>query len=244
MPPSAASKRPGFRVRRAGERAARVSEELALEEALDDGGAVVGDETLVAPGSGLVQRARHQFLARTRLPGDERGAHVRRQPPDRVEQLLHDGASADHPAVFEALGRLAVRGKRVAAAIEAFADAREQFLQTFEVERLRDVVAGAELHRLDGALHRRLRGHEDDLARRRRLAHRAKDFEAADVRHLQIDQRGGGLRGGDHLERIAAVDGRRHAEAAALHEPLGRAANALVVVRDENQRRAGLLHGH
>ena len=40
-------------------------------------------------GPSAVQRARHQLLAGAGLAGDQHGAHVRRQPPDAVEQLLH-----------------------------------------------------------------------------------------------------------------------------------------------------------
>ncbi len=70
----------------AGERAALVAEELALDELLRDGRAVDLDERLVLAARVLVQRAGDELLARAALAGDEhRGRRVGHALEDRVE---------------------------------------------------------------------------------------------------------------------------------------------------------------
>src|SRR6185295_3274280 len=53
---------PRLVVGRAGERAAHVPEQLALEQRFDDGGAVDGDEALAAARAQLVNRVRDALL--------------------------------------------------------------------------------------------------------------------------------------------------------------------------------------
>ena len=108
--------------------------------------------------------ARDQFLARPGLAGDERRADVRRQPADRIEQLLHRRAAADHPLEFEAARELAVDGQEQPPALDAALDRREQLAQPLEVERLAQIVERAELDRFDRGIDRAVRRHENYLA--------------------------------------------------------------------------------
>ena len=71
---------------RARERAALVAEELALEQARRDGGAVDLDEAALAPRAALVDRARDQLLAGARLAADQ---HRRAGGRHRLHQLQH-----------------------------------------------------------------------------------------------------------------------------------------------------------
>ena len=89
----------GFR--RPGERAALVAEQFALEQGVDDGRAVDGHEAAVTPRPHVMEATRHQFLAGAGLARHQHRPHVRREPADRVEQLLHRRAAADHAVELE-----------------------------------------------------------------------------------------------------------------------------------------------
>ena len=82
-------------LRRAGEGALAVAEQLALEQRLGDGGAVDGQERGVGAGRGAVDAARHQLLAGAGLALDQdrdrRGGGALHQPED----LGHGRRAAD-----------------------------------------------------------------------------------------------------------------------------------------------------
>src|SRR6185369_11429144 len=79
----------GLPLRRAGERALLVSEELALEQRLRKGGAMNRDERLVLARALLVDRARDQLLAGAGLAAHEHGRVARRDLLDRREDIAH-----------------------------------------------------------------------------------------------------------------------------------------------------------
>ena len=125
-----------------------------------------GDELAVARGAAeLVQRARDELLARAGFAGDERRAHVRRQPADRVEQLLHRRALRPiMPWNSNRLRDLAVDGQQQTAPLDAALHRRQQLAEALEVERLGQVVERAELDRFDRGVDRGVRGHQNHLA--------------------------------------------------------------------------------
>ena len=143
----------GLRFDGAGERAAHVAEQLALEQRVDDRRAVDRDERLACAGPGLMERARGEFLAGAGLAADQHDLRVRRQPLNQAEHLLHHRAAAEHAAELELARDLAL--ERDAPARGARARARmslEHLPEAIEVERLGEVLARAELDRLDGAV--------------------------------------------------------------------------------------------
>jgi hypothetical protein len=80
---------------RAREGAALVAEELALEDALGERGAVHGHEEAVRTRAPVVDGARDQLLARARLALDQDGAAVRRHLVDERQHLVHDRLADD-----------------------------------------------------------------------------------------------------------------------------------------------------
>src|SRR5262249_32719238 len=68
---------------------------LALEEARRDGGTVDLDECASAPGASVVDGARDQLLARTRLAEDEDGRVGLRDDLDLLEHVAERAAAAD-----------------------------------------------------------------------------------------------------------------------------------------------------
>ena len=98
-------------LRRAGERALLVAEQLALEQGLRQRADVDGDERLVAPRAERAKRARDELLPRAALPLDEHGARHGRHLLDLDHHLAHRLALADQPRGF-----LRARGARAGVA--------------------------------------------------------------------------------------------------------------------------------
>ena len=99
MPPSAASNAPIAIAIGAGERAAHVAEELALEHARRDGAAVDDDERLLAPRSALHDLHRHELLARAARAFDEHVGAARADALERGEEPAHRERHAVEVAV-------------------------------------------------------------------------------------------------------------------------------------------------
>ena len=97
VPPVRLAEAPGARGHRAGEGAALVAEELALEQLARDRGGVDGDEGRVGARARRVDRARHQLLAGPALAGDQHRHVARRDLAHRLEDLEQLGAAADQP---------------------------------------------------------------------------------------------------------------------------------------------------
>ena len=95
VPPSASSNRPGAVGDRAGEGAARVAEQLRLEQLVGQRRAVDVAEPALAPRAELVHRPRHQLLADAALPFDQRREWRRCRAADRLAHLGHRRADAD-----------------------------------------------------------------------------------------------------------------------------------------------------
>ena len=228
---------------RAGEGAAHVPEQLALEQCLDDGGTVDGHEAALAAGPGLVQRAGDKFLARPGFTSDERGAHVRRQSADDAEQFLHQRAAADHAAELEVAGDVTLHGEEAATAVEVLAHGSEQLLETGEVERLAQIVHGPELDRFDRGVDGGKAGHQHRLALGIDVADGADDIEPADVRHAQVDHRDVGAPGLQLGDRLAPARARNHVVPGLAAEPGHEVEDPLLVV-DNHERWAMAGHAY
>src|SRR5580658_1775250 len=189
---------------RAGERAAFVTKELALDEFPRNGRAVDLDERAVDPGAEAVDRARDELFARAAFSRDEHGGFGGRDLFDLVKQPLKGRGAADHLVALELLlgdaSELAVRPRGV----DDVAHAHEN---TLARQGLLEEVAGAELDGLDGVVDGGVPADDDD----RQVAGRLvgvdfrERFEAAHVGqlHVEHEQIDGGLGARQHLETRA-----------------------------------------
>ena len=147
---------------RAGERASFVAEQFAFQQLFGNGGAVDREERLLAAVAVMVNGAGDEFLAGAAFAGDERGGVAGGDLADELEDLLHRLAAADD-AQFVILGfeqRLVGDDLlHVARGLERVGD---DFLELRHVERLEQIIVGAELHRLDGGLRGAVGGHQND----------------------------------------------------------------------------------
>src|SRR4029077_11327544 len=139
------------------ERALLVPEDLAFEERLGNRGAVDRNERKSGARAELMNRLRDELLAGPRLARDEHRRARRRRLLDDLVDLPHLGAVADERAERTMLAQLAPQRLHLAHRLEALDDLVEQDLQALNVDRLREVVVRAFLHRLDGGLDGALR---------------------------------------------------------------------------------------
>ncbi len=146
----------------AGEGAAHVPEQLALEQRLGHGRAVDGDEGVGRAAALVVEGAGDQVLARPGLAVDE---HRR----GGVGDPEHEGADVTHRAVLadDRLDGVHLR-ERLAQRSGLVAEARlgeraiEEQDQLVHLERLGEVVVRALADRLDGGVDGAEGGHHDD----------------------------------------------------------------------------------
>ena len=141
-----------------------MAEELRFEKALRKGGAVDGDEGLVAPRARCVQRMREQFLAGTALASDEDRRIRRRQRIDHLQHPQDGGRMADdqiRPCITA--GQRGVRLQKTEFQGSLSRDAREVAPQFLVVDWLSGVFVNAEFQCRDGVRNRGVRGHQNHL---------------------------------------------------------------------------------
>ena len=107
---------------RAGERALDVTEQLALEHAGRERGAVDRDERLVAVGGRAVDRARDQLLAGAGLAADQHRRARRRHRADLLPHVADRGALAEDVAGL--VRRASARARRAGRATSRLSSAR------------------------------------------------------------------------------------------------------------------------
>ena len=105
MPPSATSKRPACDGVRAGERAALVAEELALDQRRRERAAVDDDEPAVPPRAALVDSPGDELLAGARLAEQEHRGVGRRDLLDLVHHVAERIAPANDRGIGPELYR-------------------------------------------------------------------------------------------------------------------------------------------
>ena len=202
------------------ERALLVPEDLAFEQRLGNGRAVDRDERKRGARTELVDRLRHQFLARARLAADEDRCAGRRRLLDHVVDLPHLGAVADHRPERAVFPQLTPQRLHLAKRFQPLDNLVEQDLQALNVDRLGQVVVRAFLHRFDGRLDRTLRRQEqgrDVCALRLKGAQQAEPVQS---RHDQVRDDNCRSKARHFFKRVLAVGCRVGDESPAPHEQL------------------------
>src|SRR5258708_3974196 len=188
--------------------------------------------------------ARDHLLSRAGLALDQHGRfggcdgfgqaqHI--EPASRVA----DGTGARGSfAAFDLLAERPVLDTQLAVLRRAFEDGEELVV----VKRLLDVIEGALVHRLHGALQRGLRRHQNDGRVGVLLPRGGKDLDAADVGHADIREHDVRLDRTEALESLTATTSRVRVEARIAQQDAERFENARLVVDHENGRRAIVAH--
>ena len=218
---------------RSGERAALVAEELALEKRLRQPGQVHRHEGRPRTGRVRVNRPGDHLLARARRSGDE-DLHVGgRRAADRLPHLAHGRAAADQVWVGGA-----GRGGAFAEADDERARAHgatDDVAQLRQIDRLGDVIEGAETHGADHPLAVVERGHHDDRngvgpAR----AHLGQKIETVPVGQLQIEEDAVVLAAGERRARLRQAGRERRDLPAAAERAHQAVPDCRLVLDDEH----------
>ena len=172
-----------------------MAEELARHELLRDGAGVNRNERTLAAAAAVVEAARHELFAGARFADDEHRCACRCDSLDASEDFAHPRRPADHPLEHRGARRqvLVVADLAHVVGVQELLQERDE---PHRVDRLLQVVARAELQRLDRACHRALAGDQHHRRRRLELAQLPDEIDPARTWQVQV--------GDDHVDRVPA----------------------------------------
>ena len=165
---------------RAGEGAANVAEELALEECFDDGGAIE-DDVLAFDSAARMQSAGDQIFAGASGSLDEGRAVVGGDAADAREHLRHFWTCANQ--AFE----LGV-GAELLAAAGVFDEPADAFTEDGQADGLLEIIGCSVTNGLDGGFGGVVRGHQHDVGGGGGFHNAVEDVEAGHLGHDQVGQ--------------------------------------------------------
>ena len=226
----------GPRLGRPGEGAARVAEQLALDEVGIEGGDVDRQEGPVAAGAVAVNGAGDELLSGSAFSGDEHGGVARRHQGDALERGLHHGAAADELLRVGGVGVRRRGGVRRRPALQRPVDRLQRLAQ---VERLGEVVEGAVLHGPDGGGEVAERGDDDHRGVGGQLAQPAQRRQAVHAGQAHVEDDGVGPLLGRERERLLGGGGRGDGMAFGGQGALQRPADRFLIVHNQD-----VFHGY
>ena len=246
MPPRGLAKRPGARVDRAGEGAALVAEELALEQLARDRRAVHRDERAArrARSPAWIARATSSLPVPLSPVISTVDVAARATRPIVLKISCSAAAPADQPlARLVRPADLAAQARDLALERARAQRLRDQRLHLVHAERLGEVVERAALHRLDGVLERVLRGddHDRDVAAARSAAcsssSRPERSGHADVEERDVER----ARPASAASAASPLVDVGHLVAGVLERLAQHEADRRLVVGDQHARAASLI---
>jgi hypothetical protein len=224
---------------RIGKCAARVTEELTLEQVRRHRGAVERDERTRTARARRMQRTRDELFARARLAVNQRRSLTRADAQDQIAHALHRRTVADE------LGRLRKLFERLLQALHFRLQAMvlhracDADAEQLRVDRLGQEVVRADAHRPDRGFHTAAAGHDDHRDTGLRAQHALAQRQAVHLAHAQVgDDCVERLLGGE-VERLGRRGGRYDLVAEAGETGLKQVAVVLIVINAEYS----VLHG-
>ena len=183
---------------------------------------------------------RDEPLAGARLARQQDRAVGARDGLDHLEDVEHRFAAADHVRELVRQAERPLQQDVLLAQLAVLDLLADLHLEQVDVERLAQVVARAEPHRLDGAVGRRKRGDHDAEDVLVDLLGGAQHLDAAQIRHLDVGDQQVDRLALERVDRGAAVLGQQHLVALAAEHDRQQLAHRSLIVDDENARRAPL----
>ena len=178
---------PGARPLGVGERAADVTEQLALEQRRRHRRAVDRDERLVAARRQVVKRAGDQLLAGAGLAGDQHGGVAVGDPADHLDRLADRGARAgDAVDRRVACGHLCAGGVTSRLRIRCSSARLDRDREGVDLHRLGDEVVRAGADRGDRGVEAALAGEHERQEIRIALAQLLAELDAGHAGHLDV----------------------------------------------------------
>jgi hypothetical protein len=223
----------------AGERAFDVAEEFAFDQRGHERAAVYGDERLVVERSGVMNGARHHFLAGSAFAEDQDGVRTVGGFGNDAIEFLHLRSAAYDAAVTLLRFELLAQHSVFTFELEVIGDALEQELEFIDAEGFGHVLVGAILHGLHGRLHRAIAGHDDDEGFGALGLDVAESFQAARAGQTQIEQNGIDGLGLQQAVGMFGGIGNVSDEAQREGDLAASVANGTLVVDDEQVKKIG-----
>ena len=168
---------------RASEGAADVAEQLALQEFARNRGAIDGHERFAPAMAVLMNGARHKLLPRASFAQDQHGRIAVGEHADGLLHGAHEPARPDQPVLIRFgawLTRLGPGRKH----------SSEGARHILAADRFRQMIEGAEPHRLDSVRRGRMGGQYSDRRGIRARADAPQDLEAVHAGHAKVEQDG------------------------------------------------------
>ena len=192
---------------RAGERAAFVAEQFALEQLRRERRAMHRDEFGFVPAAQIVNRVSDQFLAGAAFAFDQDIRGRGRDLSDGVEHLAQRRRFADD--VFESVTFVHLLTQRPIFLLHPAAGqgARDQDFDLVEVERLGHEIVGAAFHRFDRGVDRTVGRHHDADGRMRKFERALDQGHAVVAAETEIGDEQINRFAFEHVHRAANILG-------------------------------------
>ncbi len=165
---------------RAGEGTAFMAKQFGFEQVFRDRCGIDGDKWPFGDGRMLVQRTRHQFLARARFTRDEHRDLALAQPADGSEHVLHGGRLAQH---FRGFGLALLRHFLALAFLHRAADQLDRLGQ---IERFGQVFKCTALKGRNSAVEVGIGRHDDDGQPGLQFAHLFQQLQPRTTGHADV----------------------------------------------------------
>ena len=175
-----------FLAGRPGEGALLMAKQLRFQELLRQGHTVHGHEQAASTGAPVVNRPGKEVLACSTLAEEKDCRVALRHFLGALNDRIHLGAGG-HERIEPAL-QFGPKGRYLAlecSPLQRFADHE---VEIFVVERFRDEIGGAFLHRLDRPLDGAIGGHHDHGQLRQILVHPPEDLHPVAFRQLDVEE--------------------------------------------------------
>ena len=179
-------KQPGFIGHRPGKRPLHVPKQFAFEQGLRHGAAIHRHKRHRAPGTVIVDRARHQLFTRSAFPANQHIALGICDLAHHIEHLLHALTLSDDLRKRRLTRHFALQEdifRRESPLLQSVADDQLHFI---DLEGLGQVVIRALFHRIDRRVRSRKRRKDQNDSFRRRGLHRLEDRHAVGFRHAKV----------------------------------------------------------
>ena len=218
----------------AGERAFLVAEDLALEERLRDGGAVDRDKRERRAGAQFVDGLRHELLAGPRLAPDEHRCGGRRRLLDHAIERSNPWAVADDAAEAALFAQLPPQQLDLPQSLLALDRLVQQDFEPLRIDGLTQIVVGAVLDRVDGALDRALSRQQDEGDVGQLILQGAEQIVAAHPRHHEVAHDDRRPEAGDLAQPFFTVGGLVGLEPPGLNELRQAGPRCRVILDDQD----------
>ncbi len=195
----------GASIRGAGEGAANMAEQLALQEGVHQGRAVADSQSLLADGADLVDGSGHELFSRAGGAHQENIGVVAGNFASEVEDFEHGGAFADDAVEFEVFEELLLQRADAAALIVQGGNFVEGALQAGMIDRFGEEIGGAATNGFESVVQGVFGGHDNDVDAGIAAERAVKKLKGIRILHMNAGQDEAGASRPDETQSFLRV---------------------------------------